>query len=331
MKKIAIIGAGLAGLTVANMLKDYTKVKIFDKACRIGGRVSTKYSYPYSFDHGAQYFTAKTPEFRTFIEPMLNNGIIDVWKANFSEIKNEQVVNQRFWNNEYKHYVGTPNMDAIARYLSQGLNILTNTDVNSVMKSDDHWLIYDKYDKFLGKYDWLICAIPPRKLKQLVDTSVEFNFQIDAIEMKSCFSLILGYNIDINLDFDVALVHDEIISWISVNSSKPDRKSSNCFLVNSTNRWADQNISHNKNEITQIIFQRLKRIIPAIASGKPNYKVLKTWRDANIGKQDGPKYFIDIQQNIAACGDWCIQGRIESAFTSAFSLGNRIKQDFLDK
>ena len=39
------------------------------------------------------------------------------------------------------------------------------------------------------------------------------------------------------------MIHNEIISWVSVNSSKPDRDSNNFSLViQSTNKWADKNL-----------------------------------------------------------------------------------------
>ena len=66
MMKIAIIGAGIAGLTCAHMLKKYNPI-IFEKSRGIGGRLATRYSDQYQFDHGAQYFTVKDKEFDKFL------------------------------------------------------------------------------------------------------------------------------------------------------------------------------------------------------------------------------------------------------------------------
>lgn len=41
MKKIAIIGAGAAGLTAAYLLKDRAKITIFEKESYFGGHVLT--------------------------------------------------------------------------------------------------------------------------------------------------------------------------------------------------------------------------------------------------------------------------------------------------
>lgn len=62
MKKIAIIGSGITGLSVAFQQPPKTSITMFDKSRRPGGRVSTRVSrqHPgYSFDHGTPFFYAK--------------------------------------------------------------------------------------------------------------------------------------------------------------------------------------------------------------------------------------------------------------------------------
>ena len=55
MARIAIIGAGIAGLVAAQRLQQQADVVVFEKSWRAGGRVTTRHK-EYSFDHGAQHF-----------------------------------------------------------------------------------------------------------------------------------------------------------------------------------------------------------------------------------------------------------------------------------
>tara|TARA_B100000768_G_C10975732_1_gene247628 strand:- start:126 stop:377 length:252 start_codon:yes stop_codon:yes gene_type:complete len=64
MFNIAVIGAGLSGLTVANTLKEQANITIFEKAASPSGRLSTRRANQYTFDHGCQFFGAKTAAFR---------------------------------------------------------------------------------------------------------------------------------------------------------------------------------------------------------------------------------------------------------------------------
>ncbi len=59
---------------------------------------------------------------------------------------------------------------------------------------------------------------------------------------------------------------------------------------------------------------------------KANHKAIHAWRFANIEKQTGETYLLDTAQNIAVCGDWFIQGRVEAAFTSSFQMAKKLAE-----
>jgi predicted NAD/FAD-dependent oxidoreductase len=55
------------------------------------------------------------------------------------------------------------------------------------------------------------------------------------------------------------------------------------------------------------------------------YLKLKRWKFANAFKKDAPLELIDYASQLACCGDWCISGRIESAFMSSVTLAQKLK------
>ena len=55
---IAVIGAGIAGLSCATQLQEAgLKVSVFDKSRGPGGRMSTRRGDDWQCDHGAQYLS----------------------------------------------------------------------------------------------------------------------------------------------------------------------------------------------------------------------------------------------------------------------------------
>ena len=323
-KNIAIIGAGLSGLTAANILKDSANITLFEKSRGVGGRISTRRFEPYFFDHGAQFFKARTSEFKTFIAPMIEQGIIAPWNARFVEFKDKKITTNRNWDCNHQHYVGVPNMNIIAKYLSNGLNINLETKVKSLTKDQEKWHLIDDKENNLGSYDWVIIAVPPLQAIELLGESLKFFPQIASIKMQSCFSVMLGFEKPLALDFDAAFVKEEDISWISVNSSKPGRNQSFCLVINSTNKWADQHIEDDKAQVMQHLCANASEIINHDLS-LANHKAIQAWRYANIDKQEGEANLIDIDNKIALCGDWFIKGQVEAAFTSGFKLAHQIK------
>ena len=108
MTKIAIIGAGLSGLSTAHFLQNHAEVTLFEKACDVSGRISTRCAEPYFFDHGAQYFTARTKAFQDFIQPLINQGIIARWNARYVKFHSDKIIERKNWIDDEPRYVGVP-------------------------------------------------------------------------------------------------------------------------------------------------------------------------------------------------------------------------------
>ena len=324
--KIAIIGAGLSGLTAAINLDRTADITLFEKSRGAGGRICTRYVDSYNFDHGAQFFTARSAEFKKFLKPLIKSGVIDNWKARWIEVKDNRIINRQQWNDDLPRYVGVPSMSSIGKYLSKNLNIKLNTEV-SIEKSPKGWNIIGYDGEVFDHYDWVISAIPAEQSLKLLP---DYFSHYDALKQKKmfgCYSLMLGFNEALDLDWDAAQLTGTDVSWIAVNSSKPGRPDDYSLLVHSTNDWAEEHLDDDMDAVKEYLCSQLAKII-----GQNVYSAqhidLHRWRYANISKQDQNILFIDSESKLAACGDWCQKGRIEEAFRSGFDLAKEMNNLF---
>jgi len=326
MLNIAIIGSGLSGLTLAHNLKGHAKITVFEKSRGVGGRMATRYASEYKFDHGAQFFIAKTKEFKNFISPMLEEGVVKRWDARFAEIDENTKLRTVMWGEEKAHYVGAPNMNAIGKYLSKDLNIKLNSEVTKISKKDK-WHLFDGQNELLGEFDWVLITAPSAQTYDLLPNDAPMKNIIKHIKMQACFSLMLGFNEDLDLGYDAALVKNYDISWISVNSSKPDRDSGCSLLVHSTNSWAEKHIDEDKDSVINFLCNETTKVVGFDVS-KADFIGIQRWRYANIEKQQYNS-FLDNKRKIGVCGDWCVQGRVESGYSSAMHLFYELKKHII--
>ena len=64
MIDFCVLGSGIAGSTIANLLSKKYSIHVFDKARGPGGRSSNKrFKNNLSFDHGVQYISPKSKLF----------------------------------------------------------------------------------------------------------------------------------------------------------------------------------------------------------------------------------------------------------------------------
>ena len=323
MSNIAIIGAGISGLCLANQLKTNFNVTIFEKSKSPGGRLATRYKGCYEFDHGAQFFSAKDKDFIKFTKDLLRERVLKIWNARFVEIDGNKIIKSRNWQNSYPHYVGVPRMSSIAKYLANGLDINLNTKITKVNRKENKWTIFCNENNSYENFDWLVFAIPAAQAKEIIFSYSNYLNKLNDIKMLACCSLMLGFKEPLDLNFDAALVKNSNISWISINSSKPERKNNFSMVALSTNKWAENNIEKEDSFIIENLIKEISFILNR-SFDKIDHIDLQKWKYANAPKINiPPLVYEDI--NLAFCGDWASKGIIEGAFLSAKTVFDKLK------
>lgn len=325
MATIAVIGAGLAGLTVARELSGAHRVTVFEKSRGVGGRMATRRAGPFQFDHGAQFITAQTDDFRSFLDQLLRAGALAHWPACFAELRRDRISARRQWGDDHPHYVGAPGMNAIGKHLATDLDIRLETPVRSLARDDGRWLLSGNASQPLGEFDWVIATAPAAQTADLL-ASTPLAAHARSVSMQACFALMLGFSEAPDLPWQAALVRDSDISWISVDSSKPGRPATHALVVHSTNAWADTHLDDDADEVRRHLSQEL-RDIANIDVEAATFCDLHRWRFANIDPRDGSACALNAEWRLAACGDWFVRGRVEGAFTSALALARRLSRE----
>jgi predicted NAD/FAD-dependent oxidoreductase len=86
---VAIVGAGLSGLSAARYLvAQGLNVVIVEKSQGVGGRAATRRIHlpdgtVLLVDHGAQFFTARDPLFQAQVSTWLSQGVCFEWATGF--------------------------------------------------------------------------------------------------------------------------------------------------------------------------------------------------------------------------------------------------------
>jgi renalase len=322
MATFAVIGAGLAGLVVSRELARSHNVVIFEKSRGVGGRMATRRGGRFEFDHGAQFFTARSDAFQAFIDPLLSAGVVADWTAGFAELRRDRKLASRRWDNDNPHYVGVPSMNAVARHLASDLDIRRETAVRSLARSGARWQLIGDDKRLLGEVDWVVVTAPAAQAVELL-AATSISSASRGVRMQACYALLLGFDEPVDLPWQAALVHDADISWISVNSSKPGRPLPFSLVAHSTNAWADAHVDDDTEAVRSHLAEEVTDIT-GIDVANAAFCDLHRWRYANVDRQEGDLYALDPEKRLAACGDWFVRGRVEGAFSSAKALAGRI-------
>ena len=70
--------------------------------------------------------------------------------------------------------------------------------------------------------DWVLSTLPAQQAFDLLPPTLPSVRRLPQAQMRGCFSFMLGFGDALPIEFDAALVRERDISWISLNSSKPE-------------------------------------------------------------------------------------------------------------
>ena len=74
--RVVIVGAGICGLVAGRRLADSdADVVLVDKGRSVGGRLATRRIGDATVDHGAQFFTVRTPAFQRQVDDWVDRGL----------------------------------------------------------------------------------------------------------------------------------------------------------------------------------------------------------------------------------------------------------------
>ena len=332
MKRIAIIGAGMAGLTLAHQLKHKAEVTVFDKSRGVSGRLATRRLGEYEFDHGAQFFTARSEAFEQFIAPFIEQGVIAEWQPRVLTLEAGEKPYRRDWFEP--HYVAVPRMNSFAKALAADLDIQLEITISTLSAMPNgQWQLHTLEEKLPQVFDWVISTAPASQSIALLDQHLsELSTDITSdtantlqdVQMAPCFTLMLGFEQALKLPFQAARAKNASIEWIMVNSSKPGRTEPFTLVIQSSNSWARENLERDLDWVNQAMLTDLEQLLgeplPAVA-----VESLHRWRYSRVEQALEREAVLDWEKGLAACGDWCLSGRVEGAFLSANSLARQLE------
>lgn len=312
VKSIAIIGAGLAGVTAARILASSGfAVTIFEKSGRCGGRMAVRDHNGILFDHGAPYFQALTAEFQAHVARWVAQGSAEPWSDGA--------------------YVGVPDMTApVTRMVvdaAQPIHLVTNHTICNIDRGTGTGTMLSALEGPIhnpdGGFTAVISAIPaPQAHALLQDANVLFP-DLTGVRYEPCWSLMIAFDAPIAKLASSADCQRHVFKVVDCTSAKPGRnRSPVCYVAHANATWSGAHLEMSQEEVLPLLLDAFRR--DTGSSRLPHFAVAHRWRYALVKKPLGTSFVWDDQGYIGACGDWCLGASVEDAFRSGSALGRHV-------
>ncbi|KPQ01503.1 FAD-dependent oxidoreductase [Marinobacter sp. HL-58] len=325
IRRIAIVGSGLAGLTAALLLqRNNLEVTVFEKSRGPGGRMAAKRVPGGSADIGAQYFTARNPSFLEFLGQYAGESSFGAWRGRFG-YQNSEGKWESFPDED--RYVGIPRMTAITRKLSETVELRTQTRIQRLVPDARAWVLQDTDGRSHGPFDAVIITAPPAQARDIVTNSQlhDLAAELDdpVLHIQPCWACAAYFKEPLSVSYDAMRCQSDVLYWVANNSSKPGREDSGQWWVLHANpEWSRDNEHTCAEQVADAMVCAFQQV--AGCSVKPDDAVTHRWLYAKSSSTDNPGFRWFGDQRIGLAGDWLSGGRVEGAFDSAEGLAEKI-------
>lgn len=313
---VLIIGAGLTGLTAAHELTQTgCNVTLLDKGRGVGGRLATRRIDAARLDHGAQYFTVRTPEFRHLVDELLQQGIVHEW----APVEEDQ---------EHPRYVGSQGMNALAKYLARNLDVRTGERVIRIAAEGVGCRVWTESGQEY-RADQLILTCPvPQALALLADSDLTLtDTETEALKKivyQPCLAALATLAQPTRLPAPGLLRFSEgPVSLVADNQQKgisPDEPS---VTIHASHAFSQTHLEDGLDAVGRHLLQAVSEWVPADTIRTVQ---VHRWR-YSFAEQRHPEPFLEVNKPLPmllggdAFGGW---GNVEGAFLSGLAMARHL-------
>jgi renalase len=338
-KKIAVIGAGIAGIACARTLAQAgNAVTVLEKRPSVGGRMASCETPFGSFDNGAQYFTVRDPRFEKALS--VSQALRKPWSANAVRVLDPHGrVAEAALPAREPHWVSVPTMDALARHWAQPLALAGSLELQTRVSRIEpdaldrrRWQLHtsgpeDSVHVFSG-FDAVLLALPHALAGGLLRQSgvaPALVQRIEPVTVAPCWALMLAFPqavqptmAHLGPQWNAAHSTHHRIAWLARESSKPGRSAVERWTVQASPAWSQEHLEDDGARVQAKLLKAFAEVTGIYA--EPAYAQVHRWRWARTENPLGTSHLWDGRAGVGVCGDWCLGHRVENAFVSGLEL-----------
>ncbi len=337
---VAVIGAGIAGLSAAKtLMQKGVNVTLFEKSRGLGGRASTRRLPWANIELGVQYFTVQTPEFSQQVSKWLQQKHVAQWMFIPHIFTGDSLTESP---DQQKRMVAMPNMHALYHDIAQSIPIMTSQKVVELVPHQQGWQLITEKGQF-EYFDWVVSAIPCEQAQPLVNPHSGLLQNFEAPH-RSVWAVVLATKGHIPRSVQGVFCQGDM-RWISRASAKPGFLGKDTFdkgntiddvwILHFDEGWSEnmgKNTGHDK--VIEYAYYYLQKLLRCTTDAKISliHSDAHFWRYAQMNKSSVSPMSIlnDGDKKLSVIGAWCGGGRFEEGYMSGISAANAIFRKIME-
>jgi len=328
---VLIVGAGLSGLLAAHTLQAQgLSALLLDKGRSVGGRMATRRVGPGRADHGAQFFTVRSPEFLAWVERWQAEGLVYVWSTGWSDGSLAATP-----SDGHPRYAVRGGMNVLAQHLAQGLDVRVETQVAALAPKANGWQVADQTGQVYAGRGLLLTPPVPQSLALLEASGIVLADQdreiLESIEYAPSLAGIFWLDQPLHLPEPGAMQRSNApIAWMADNQRKGISPEATLATVHAAPEISEAAWQMPETAVLESLFEGLQPFL--LPGTQVLEQQLKRWRYA-LPTQAYPERILvaDGPLPLVFAGDAFGGPRVEGAALSGLAAGQALADQLADQ
>jgi renalase len=323
-QRIAVIGAGLSGLTLAHALQARGhEVLVFEKSEGPGGRCATRRNSAGWFDHGAPQAQAATPGFAAQLREWQALGVLASPDGG-------------------QTFTGIPFMNAWMRWLAQGVTLRTRTHIAALEREENAWRLRalegpDLQAAPQAPFDAVAVAVPAEQAAPLLSPAPALAEAARSVRSAPCWTVMAAWPNPLPLREPVLRNADALapLAWAICQDRRAGRvdhpeaphDGGTRWVLHAGADWSANNLDATPDAVAQRLLSALSDIV-GVRLARPSWSGAHCWHQAQVPEPRSEPCAWDAALRLGFCGDaWCAADGalgLERAWLSARRLAKEI-------
>ncbi|MDB9529015.1 FAD-dependent oxidoreductase [Oscillatoria sp. CS-180] len=345
LQDVVVVGAGMAGLICARRLQQAGyQVCVLEKSRGLGGRLATRRINGVPLDHGARYIQPEGEWLNALTQQLIAQGVLTLWQPHCYALDPSGHLQSAKLTLPY--YVASQGMSAVGKAIAANLAVHRQQRVTALLPTPDNtWHITAERvadgTSVQHRAKAIVLAIPAPQIVPLLEplrshaSLAKAATAISTVQYAPCLTVMAQYEppfafvaaplpCDPTEPWAIEGHPDTPFFWIGLDSSKRSVEGFNVVLHSSSNfaqTWLD---ADNLQPAGSALLAEAGQFIASWMMRPLRWQVHR-WRYARV-KVPCPDSLPTMSDPLplVACGDWCGDRHINSAFESGWAAADAV-------
>jgi len=345
MARIAIVGAGVSGLTTAYALRTLPiDVTVFEKSRGFGGRAATRGRYGCRYDHGANYFTPPSSRVEQLVTAHLpSDGLVDIGRDVWTFDETGALSRPGTEDADEPKWTYRDGISRLGKLLARysHADIQTKTRIGRLEYRDQHWAVRSQDGRAFAPFEAVVLTPPAPQTAAILSESNGGGARIDRVQRA------VG-EVDYAPQFSFVFAFDRLVSrpgnfyalrateetthplqWIGFEHDKPGhvKTGHSMVVVQTAPEWTVSRVDREPDAFVPEVKEWAEDVLVSDLR-RPEWYDVQRWRYSYpTSALEGEMVSAGAELGLILAGDYVSGvGRVGRAIETGFSAAQQIRR-----